>query len=157
MAATGKLVAATLLFNFKMSLAVSDLNLPADKLAEIATALGDTSGTNAALQAICNGAAADVTRLTNGYVIDPTSLTNFGRAIALYRGYGEIGTVPDSVQKNYDDCWKELQSIAKGERKNIPRVDDGQPQSTSTGGWGSHHKIRTGLFGYDSNFPPLNP
>ena len=141
-----------------MSLQVSDLNLPADKLAQFATALGDTGGQNAALQGVCNSAAADVTRLTNGYVIDPTSLTNFGRAIALYRAYGQIGTVPVDVQKNYDDCWKELQSIARGERKNIPRVDDGQDQSTSTGGWGSHHKIHTGPFGgCDANYPPLNP
>ena len=141
-----------------MSLQVSDLNLPADKLAQIATALGDTGTTNAALQGVCNSAAADVARLTNGYVIDPTSLTNFGRAIALYRAYGQIGTVPPDVKDNYEDSWKELQSIARGERKNIPRVDDGNPQSTSTGGYGSHHHIRTGPFGgYDVNYPPLNP
>jgi hypothetical protein len=128
-----------------MSLAVADLNLPAASLAQIASALGDGSGTNAALLGICNAASADVTRLTNGYVIDAASLTNFGRALALYRAYGQVGPVPPDVEKNYEDAWKELQSIAMGQRKNIPRADDGAPQSTSTGGFGGQRRVHTGM------------
>ena len=49
-----------------MSLQVTDLNLPADKLAEIATALGDTGKTHALLQTYCDAAAADVARKKAG-------------------------------------------------------------------------------------------
>ena len=118
-----------------MSLQVSDLNLPASKLVQLATALGDTGGLNAALQTYCDSAAADVARLTAGYVIDPTSITNFSRAIAIYRVTGQIGPVPADMQKNYDDAWKELQSIARGERPNLPKVSDPN-QATIAGGWG---------------------
>jgi hypothetical protein len=119
-----------------MSLTVANLNLPADKLAQVATALGDTGGVNAALQGICDGAAADVARLTSGYVLDDASVTNFGRAITLFRMYGQIGTVPADVEKNYDDAWKELQSIAKGERPNLPKATV-SAQTTIAGGYGS--------------------
>ena len=142
-----------------MSLQVSDLNLPADKVAQFATALGDTSGANAALQGICNGAVADVARLTNGYVIDPTSLTNWGRTIALYRAYSQasFGEIPKAVADDFKIVWDELSAIAEGKRKNIPRVDDGAAQSTSTGGWGGQPKICLRVFGSNPNFPPLNP
>lgn len=138
-----------------MSLQVTDLNLPADKLAQFATALGDASGTNAVLQGICNSAAADVTRLTNGYVIDPTSLTNFGRAIALYRAYSQaqFGEIPKAVTDDYKAVWDELAAIAEGKRKNIPRVDDGGQQSTSTGGFGGQRRIHTGMA---DTWPPCN-
>jgi hypothetical protein len=119
-----------------MSLQVSDLNLPADKLTQFATALGDTGSANAAVQGYCDAAAADVARLTAGYVIDPVSATNFGRAIAIYRIYGQVGPVPADVEKNYDDAWKELQSISKGERLNLPKISD-PAQNTVAGGWGS--------------------
>ena len=118
-----------------MALAVTDLNLPADKLAQIAAALGDTGGANAALQTVCDGAAADIARLTAGYVLDAASVLNFGRSIAIYRVLGQIGTVPADVQKNYDDAWAELQSIAKGQRPNLPKVSD-PAQNTLAGGWG---------------------
>jgi hypothetical protein len=107
-----------------MSLQVTDLNLPADKLAEFATAFGDVSNTNAVVQTYCDDAAADVARLTAGYQLDTSSTRNFSRAIALYRIYGQIGPVPPDVEKSYDDAWKELQSIAKGERTNLPKVPD---------------------------------
>lgn len=105
-----------------MALLVTNLNLPAANLAEIATALGDTGSANAALQGYCDSAAADVSRLIAGYVIDDLSQVNWGRAIALYRVYGQIGPVPKDIEKNYDEAWKELQSIAKGERINLPKV-----------------------------------
>jgi hypothetical protein len=120
-----------------VSLAVSDLNLPADKLAQFATALGDTGGANAALQGICNGAAADVARLTAGYVIDPASITNWGRTIALYRAYSQaqFGEIPKAIADDYKTTWDELTAIAEGERLNLAKVTD-TTQSTIAGGWG---------------------
>ena len=125
-----------------MSLQVSDLNLPADKLAQFATALGDTGGENAALQGICNGAAADVTRLTAGYVIDPASITNWGRSIALQRAYSQaqFGEIPKAVADDYKTAWDELTAIAGGKRPNLPKVSDPN-QATIAGGWGSDHKV----------------
>jgi hypothetical protein len=123
-----------------MSLSVSDLNLPADKLSQMATALGDTGGANAALQGICNGAAADVARLTAGYVIDATSQTNFGRAIALFRAYGQVGPIPPDVEKNYDAAWNELTDIAQGKRPNLPKVADPN-QASIAGRWGGGHRL----------------
>ena len=128
-----------------MSLQVSDLQLSADKLTQFAAALGDTGGSNALLQAICDAAAADVARLTTGYVIDPNSITNFAKSIALFRAYGQVGPVPPDVEKTYDDNWKELQSISRGERPNLPKTQD-TTQATIAGGWGSEHRLhgRTG-------------
>ena len=132
-----------------MSLQVSDLQLSADKLTQFAAAQGDTSGTNASLQEICNAAAEDVTRLTDGYVISADSLTNFGRSIALFRAYGAIGLVPPDIEKNYDSNWKELQSIAKGERPNLAKTVSSD-QAINAGGSGSGHRVhgRMGRCGY---------
>jgi hypothetical protein len=105
-----------------MPLQVSDLDLPDDKLAQIATALGDGSNTNAALQGFCDAAAADVARLTAGYLLDDVSITNMARAIAIFRVLAQIGPVPSDVEKNYDSYWAELQSISKGARPNLPKV-----------------------------------
>ncbi len=122
-----------------MSLQVSDLNLPADKLAQFATAFGDTGGQNAALQGICNGAAADVARLTAGYVIDPASVTNWGRSIALQRAYSQaqFGEIPKAVADDYKNAWDELTAIAEGKRLNLPKVSDPN-QATVAGGWGGN-------------------
>ena len=125
-----------------MSLAVTDLNLPADKLAQFAAALGDAGGQNAALQGICNGAAADVTRLTAGYLIDPATVTNWGRTIALYRAYSQaqFGDIPKAVADDYKTAWDELTAIAEGKRPNLPKVSDPN-QSTIAGGWGGAAQV----------------
>lgn len=107
-----------------MSLQVSDLNLPADKLGQFAAALGDSSPAYPVLQTYCDDAAGDVNRLTAGYLLDATSLRNFSRAIALFRLYGQIGPVPADIEKSYDAAWKELQSIAVGQRPNLPKTPD---------------------------------
>ena len=130
-----------------MALIVNDLNLPADKLAEFATAFGDTSTTNAVVQTYCDDAAADVARLTAGYLLDDSSTRNFSRAIALYRIYGQIGPVPPDVEKNYDDAWKELQSIAKGERTNLPKVPDPSLASRA-GAIGGNRRLHGRLQGW---------
>lgn len=120
-----------------MSLQFSDLNLPADKLAQFANALGDAGSANAALQGICNGAAADVTRLTAGYVIDPASITNWGRTIALYRAYSQaqFGEIPKAIADDFKTTWDELTAIAEGKRLNLPKISD-STQNTIAGGWG---------------------
>ena len=131
-----------------MSLQVTDLNLPADKLAEIATALGDTGNTNALLQTYCDAAAADVARLAAGYILDASSITNMGRAIALYNVYGQIGPVPPDIEKSYDNYWKELQSISRGERPNLPK----QPNpalASRAGAADSRHRIHGRMRRYD--------
>lgn len=125
-----------------MSLQISDLNLPADKLAQFATALGDTTNANVALQGICNGAAADVDRLTAGYVIDPDSYTNFARSIALHRAYAQaqFGEIPAAVETDYKAAWLELTEIAQGKRPNIPKQPD-PALASRAGAAGSHRRI----------------
>lgn len=125
-----------------MSLQVTDLNLPADKLAQFASALGDVGGQNAVLQGVCNGAAADVARLTAGYVIDPATATNWGRTIALYRAYSQaqFGEIPKAVADDYKTAWDELTAIAEGKRQNLPKVSDPN-QNSVAGGWGGNTMI----------------
>jgi hypothetical protein len=118
-----------------MSLQVSDLKLSADKLAQFADSLGAGG-----LQDICDGAAADVARLTAGYALDATSLINFGRAITLFRAYGLVGPVPQDIEKEYTNAWNELQSIARGDRPNLPKVAD-PAQNIIAGGYGGDTKI----------------
>lgn len=121
--------------------AANDLTLPADKLAQIEKSLGGNPAdqTYAKLQDVCDDAAASVARLTLGYVIDSSSLEEFTRSIALYRAFSYIGTVPKDIQDNYKAAWDELQSIAKGERPNIPKVDSSL--SGRAGSWGSGQAI----------------
>lgn len=131
-----------------MSIAISDLKLPVDKIVQIENSLGGNvtiAGYNSNppvpnppapnLQALCDEAFADVNRLTTGYVIDATSITNFTRACALYRAYGYIGPVPKDVQKNYDDAYKELTEISQGKRPNLPKVETAS-QSPMSGNYG---------------------
>ena len=129
-----------------MSLQVTDLKLSADKLSQIATALGDGGGENAALQDLCNAAAADVQRLTAGYVLDDTSLTNFGRAITLFRAYSLVGQVPPDIEKEYQNSWNELQSIARGDRPNLPKISD-PALASRAGAIGSERKIHGRMTG----------
>lgn len=125
-----------------MPFSVTDLKLPADKLAQMNKALGGTVGDEsaAALQGVCDEAAAEVARLTTGYVIDSVSITNFTRAIALGRAYGYIGPIPKDVQKNHDDAKVELEAIAGGKRPNLPKVST-PAQNSISGGWGSNPNI----------------
>ena len=110
-----------------MALQVSDLNLPADKLAQFATALGDLPGAQTgaypALQGICDSAAADVARLITGYVIDPASVTNWARTIAIYRVYSQaqFGEMPKAAVEDYNTAWDELTEISQGKRPNLPK------------------------------------
>lgn len=133
-----------------MSLQVSDLNLPADKLAQFANALGDSSNANVALQGICDGAAADIARLTAGYVIDPASLTNWGRSIALYRAYSQaqFGETPKAVSDDYKTVWDELTAIAEGKRPNLPKVSDPN-QASIAGGFGGEHRLHGRVHRWD--------
>ena len=133
-----------------MSLQVSDLNLPADKLAQFAAALADASGTNAALQNICDSSDADVSRLTGGYVIDPTSYINFARSLAIYRAYAQsqFSEIPDAVANDYKAAWTELTEIAQGKRPNIAKIPDPTGAlATRAGAIGSGHKLRGRMHG----------
>lgn len=125
-----------------MSLQVTDLNLPADKLAQFATALGDGGGLNAALQGICDGAAATVSRMTAGYVIDAADITNWGRVIALYRAYSQaqFGEIPKAVADDFKEAMDELTAIAEGKRPNLPKVAN-TDLSGRAGKWGSGQAI----------------
>ena len=131
-----------------MSLQVSDLNLPADKLSQFAAALGDASGTNAALQGMCDAADADVSRLTAGYVIDPTSYTNFARSLGLYRAYSQsqFSEIPESVANDYKATWTELTAIAEGKRPNLPKLVDPN-QAGIAGGYGGERRLHGRIHG----------
>ncbi len=89
----------------------------------------------------CTQADADVARLTAGYVLDPTSVTNMGRAIVLFRAYGLAGPVPPDIEKEYQNTWNELQSIARGDRPNLPKTPNVNLQSRA-GSAGSNCLIR---------------
>ncbi len=126
---------------------MNSLNFTADLLPGSATlkgqlinALGAPADGSDPLQNLCDAAAADVLRLTTGYVLDPASLTNFTRAVALYRAYGSIGPVPPDTKTIYDDAWSELSAIAEGKRPNLPKVAV-PAQNLSAGGFGSEHRI----------------
>lgn len=129
--------------------ATTDLKLPVDKIVQIENSLGGSTSVVAYtanpsapnLQNLCDEAFADVSRLTIGYVIDPTSQTNFTRALALYRAYGYIGTVPKDVQKNHDDAMTELKEISQGKRPNLPKADPAGAQQSISGRFGSNRKI----------------
>lgn len=101
-----------------------DLQLSADKVAQFTAALA-TGDVADPLQQLCDEAAADVARLTAGYTLDNLSISNFIRAIAVWKAYSNSNTpVPDDVTTNYKAVNSELQSIARGERPNLPKVAD---------------------------------
>jgi hypothetical protein len=113
--------------------------------AQLVAALGNPQDGSDPLQNICDAAATDVLRLTTGYVLDPTSLTNFVRAIALYRAYGGVGPVQPDMKTIYDDAWSELTAISEGKRPNLPKVV-APTQSLSAGGFGAEHRIHGRIF-----------
>jgi hypothetical protein len=133
-----------------MATAIADLQLTPDKLAQFATALGDAGNANAGMLTLCAQADADVARLTAGYLLDATSLTNFSRTIVLFRAYGFAGPVPEDIDKQYTAVMNELQSIARGDRPNLPKVTDVNLQSRA-GAAGSarrvHGRMRSGFGG----------
>jgi hypothetical protein len=126
-----------------MAFTVQDLKLPAEKIAQIEKALGGDPDDAAApeLQVLCDAAAADVTRLTTGYVMDDASIENFTRAIALFRAHGQIGPVPEDMQKNFDNAWEELKEISQGKRPNLQKANSTEGQQASAGSWGSKDKV----------------
>lgn len=107
---------------------------------QLVAALGAPADGSDPLQNICDAAAADVVRLTLGYVVDAASLTNFVRAIAIYRAYGAIGPVQPDMKQVYEDAWSELTAISEGKRPNLPKVV-APTQNLSAGGFGSEPRI----------------
>lgn len=101
-----------------------NLQLSADKVAQFTAALATTEVAEP-LQQLCDEAAADVARLTAGYILDATSISNFIRALAVYNAYINSGTPsPEDVATRFKSVWTELQSIARGDRPNLPKVAD---------------------------------
>jgi hypothetical protein len=101
-----------------------NLQLSADKVAQFTAALATTEVADP-LQQLCDEAAADVARLTAGYILDATSISNFIRALAVYNAYLNSGTPsPEDVSTRFKSVWNELQSIARGDRPNLPKVAD---------------------------------
>jgi hypothetical protein len=99
-----------------------NLQLSADKVAQFTAALATTEVADP-LQQLCDEAAADVARLSAGYILDATSISNFIRALAVYNAYVNAGTpAPEDVATRYKSAWTELQSIARGDRPNLPKV-----------------------------------
>jgi hypothetical protein len=125
-----------------MPFTLKDLKLPDNKVQQLNRALGGALDDVAAqsLQGVCDEAAAMVARMTTGYVIDPVSLKDFTRAVALYRAYGFVGTVPKDIQDTYKSTMDELQAIAGGKRPNLPKVVT-PAQNTIEGGWGSNSSV----------------
>lgn len=117
-----------------------DLQLSADKAAQFTAALA-TDEVADPLQQLCDEAAAAVARLTAGYVLDDLSIFGFIRAIAIYNAFANSNTpVPDDVATRYKNAWSELQSIARGERPNLPKAADAALESRA-GKWGSGQAI----------------
>jgi len=125
-----------------MSFTVAQLLLTESKRTELTRALANT-GQAQPLEACIAEAVADVARLTTGYIIDPTSQNSWTRILALFKAYSLAGNVPPDIQTQYNNAMNELNSIARGDRKNLPRVPDANNDSPSTGGWGSDCKINT--------------
>lgn len=125
-----------------MAFAESNLLLTEKKLTQLTAALANT-GVDDPLATCIAEATADVARLTAGFILDEASTNGFIRALALFKAYSLCGSVPDDVDKQYDNAMKELNSIARGERPNLPRVPEAGGGTQSTGGWGSQDKITT--------------
>jgi hypothetical protein len=127
-----------------MAFTESNLLLTDDKKAQLTAALSNGDVADPLGTCIAE-ASSDVARLTAGFVLDDNSINGFTRALALFKAYSLCGPVPDDIQKQYDDAIKELNSIARGDRLNIPRVPaPATPQNTSaTGSYGGAKRIRT--------------
>lgn len=125
-----------------MAFTESNLLLTEKKLTQLTTALANTDIVDPLATCIAE-ATADVARLTAGFILDEDSINGFIRSLALYKACGLVGSVPDDVDKQYDNAMKELNSIARGERPNLPRVPEAGGGTQSTGGWGSQEKINT--------------
>jgi hypothetical protein len=123
-----------------MAFTKEQLLLSPDKAAQLTKALASL-GVPDPLQYLCDEATADVTRMTSGYALDAVSLRTFIRALALFKAYAFAGPAPADVQKAYEAANKELEAIAKGERKNLATTPTGSV-TPSAGSWGSERKIR---------------
>lgn len=125
-----------------MAFTESNLLLTERKLTQLTAALANTDIPDPMATCIAE-ATADVARLTAGFILDDASINGFIRALALFKAYSLCGPVPDDVNKQYDNAMKELNSIARGERPNLPRVPEAGGGTQSSGGWGSETKITT--------------
>jgi hypothetical protein len=116
------------------------LLLSADKVSQLTKGLATLSVTDP-LQFLCDEALADVARLTAGYVLTDVQQQGFIRALAVFRAYTYANVPPPkSVQDAYDYAQKELDAIAKGERRNLPKTTDTALQPSSGQG-GSQTRI----------------
>jgi hypothetical protein len=50
------------------------------------------------------------------------------------------GPVPPDIEKEYTNAWNELQSIARGDRPNLPKLADPN-QAIIAGGYGGDCKV----------------
>ena len=124
-----------------MAFTIEKLLLTDERKTQLTAALANTGQSDPLGQCITE-ATADVARYTAGYVIEEAASDGWTRAIALWKAFtvAELA-VPDDIKAAYDEAMKELIAISKGERPNLPRVDDGEEQASSTGAWGSEAKI----------------
>ncbi len=124
-----------------MAFTVEKLLLTEERKTQLEEALANDDLTDPLAQCISE-AEADVARLTAGYELEDAATEGWIRPIALWKAFVAAETpVPSDIQAAYDAAMKELEAIAKGERPNLPRTDDGEDPSANTGDWGSADKI----------------
>jgi len=114
------------------------LLLSTDRAAQLTAALSNL-GVSDPLGTCLAEALADVARFTAGYVIAEDSANGWTRALALYKAFGLVGPVPQDIKLQYDEALKELTAIAKGDRPNLERTEDGT--RPTAGAWGSEDKL----------------
>jgi hypothetical protein len=84
-------------------------------------------------------AAGVVTSYTSAYNLDAQHRNRLERALAVYDLYYKLGSIPEAVQKAYDEAMKELRDIRDGKFPGLASSDG--DSAGSTGAWGSRTKL----------------
>ena len=121
-----------------MPLTRDQLGLPEKVLLELQDALANAGYVEPFTTAAAE-AEAVVTSYTSAYTLAAAHLQRLQRPLVIFDLYSKLGTIPEAVQKAYDEAMKELRDIRDGK---FPGLTDASGSSTSsTGAWGSRTKL----------------
>lgn len=121
-----------------MALTRDQFGLPEKVLIELQDGLAN-AGFVEPFTTAAEEAEAVVSSYTSAYTIAAAHSLRLQRALAVYDLYFKLGTIPESVQKAYDEAMKELRDIRDGKFSGLTDADGGT--ANSTGAWGSRTKL----------------
>lgn len=121
-----------------MPLTRDQFGLPEKVLLELRDALANAGFVEPFTTAAAE-AAAVVASYTGAYALAAAHAQRLERALAIFDLYSKLGTIPEAVQKAYDEAMKELRDIRDGKFSGLESSTG--DATNSTGNWGSKTRI----------------